>query len=88
MSRHAAAAHRAPKTYVWQSGYGLHLVRVDSRTEAGLPPLSAVRDDVQRELKNARRLEANEKMYRQMLGLYTVVIEPVGSTPLKLNEAP
>ena len=71
-----------------QSGYGMHLVRVDARTEAGAPALDKVREVVQRELGNSRRLEANEKMYQQMLGRYTVVIEPVDSTLPKRNKAP
>ena len=71
-----------------QSGYGMHLVRVDARSDGGLPPLNEVREVVQRELGNARRLEANEKMYKQMLGRYTVIIDTAESTGSKPSKAP
>jgi PPIC-type PPIASE domain len=58
-----------------QSGYGVHLVRVIKRTEAGVPSLAEVRDAVRRELGNARRLEMNEKIYQQLLKRYHVTIE-------------
>jgi hypothetical protein len=58
-----------------ESGYGMHLVFVSDRTEGRLPPLNDVRDAVGREWANARRLEANEKLYGDMLNRYTVTIE-------------
>jgi hypothetical protein len=63
----------------WQgpvaSGYGVHLVLVSERTEARLPALAEVRDAVHREWENARRLEANEAFYQELLKRYTVTIE-------------
>ena len=58
-----------------ESGYGVHLVLVSERTEGGVPALAEVRDVVRREWANARRLEANEKFYQELLGRYTVIIE-------------
>jgi len=58
-----------------ESGYGLHLVLVSERIEGGIPALATVRDAVRREWANARRLEANEKFYQELLKRYTVVIE-------------
>ena len=58
-----------------ESGYGVHLVFVSERTEGRLPALEEVRDAVRREWANARRLEANEKLYEAMLKRYTVTIE-------------
>lgn len=58
-----------------ESGYGVHLVFVSERTEGRLPALAEVRDAVRREWANARRLEANEKLYEAMLKRYVVTIE-------------
>jgi hypothetical protein len=55
-----------------ESGYGVHLVLVSERTEGRLPALAEVRDAVRREWDNARRLEANEKFYGELLKRYTV----------------
>jgi hypothetical protein len=68
----------------WQgpvvSGYGVHLVLVSERSEGRLPALAEVRDSVRREWDNARRLEANEKFYQELLKRYTVIIEGVEPT--------
>jgi len=58
-----------------ESGYGLHLVFVGSRTEGGTPPLEQVRDAVHREWANARRLEANEAFYQGLRKKYSVTVE-------------
>jgi hypothetical protein len=59
-----------------ESGYGVHLVFVNARTEGRVPPLDEVRDAVSREWDNARRLAANDTLYEDMLKRYAVVIEP------------
>ena len=58
-----------------ESGYGVHLVFVNERTEGRVPPLAEVRDVVRREWANARRLEANDKFYQDLLKRYVVIIE-------------
>lgn len=58
-----------------ESGYGIHLVFVEERTEARLPELAQVRDAVRRELINARRLESNEKFIQTLLKRYSVTVE-------------
>jgi hypothetical protein len=58
-----------------ESGYGVHLVLLNERTAARLPTLAEVRPAVRREWANARRLEANEKFYQDLLKRYTVTIE-------------
>lgn len=58
-----------------ESGYGAHLVIIDDRDDARLPALTEVRDLVRREWEHARRLEANEKFYQELLGRYTIIIE-------------
>jgi parvulin-like peptidyl-prolyl isomerase len=59
-----------------QSGYGSHLVFVSERIEGHLPALSEIRDAVQREWANAKRIESEDKFYQALLQHYTVRIEP------------
>jgi hypothetical protein len=58
-----------------ESGYGMHLVFIENRTEVRLPKLAEVRDAVQRDWTNARRLELNEKYFQSLLKHYEVVVE-------------
>jgi hypothetical protein len=66
-----------------ESGYGAHLVLVSERTEARLPTLAEVRPAVRHAWANARRLEANEKFYQDLLKRYTVTIERPGSVQIE-----
>jgi len=63
----------------WQgpvvSSFGAHFIFVDERTEGGLPPLETVREAVQREWLNARRIEADAKLYRALRDRYRIVVE-------------
>ena len=61
----------------------MHLVFVEKRIKGRVPELAEVRDAVQREWANARRLEANEKFYQGLLKHYTVTIEPFNFTEEK-----
>ena len=58
-----------------ESEYGLHLVKIDERADGHSPALAEVRDAVRREWSNARRHEANENFYQDLLGRYVVTIE-------------
>jgi hypothetical protein len=58
-----------------ESGYGVHLVLVGEHTQGRLPALADVRDAVRREWDSARRKEANEKFYQELLKRYTVTVE-------------
>jgi PPIC-type PPIASE domain len=58
-----------------ESGYGIHLVFVEERTGGRFPELAEVRDAVQRDWTNARRLESNEKFFQSLLKHYQVVVE-------------
>ena len=62
-----------------ESGYGMHLVFVEQRTEGRLPELAEVRDAVLRDWTNARRLESNEKFFQSLLKHYEVVVETFDS---------
>jgi parvulin-like peptidyl-prolyl isomerase len=69
----------------WQgplvSGYGLHLVLIDSLSAPESPDLDSVRDKVRQEWSSAERKRMNEAFFEQLRSRYEVVIEPV--TPLK-----
>ena len=61
-----------------ESGFGVHLVRVSERTEGHVPALADVRDAVRREWINARRVEANEQTYQELLKRYEVTVDLPG----------
>ena len=58
-----------------ESGFGLHLVRIESRMEGTLPELDAIRSVVEREWANAKRLETRRIINEQLLSEYKVAIE-------------
>ena len=58
-----------------ESGFGVHLVFMNKRTDGALPALEQVRAEVRREWSNARRMEANEKFYQILRQRYVVTIE-------------
>jgi parvulin-like peptidyl-prolyl isomerase len=68
----------------WQgpvsSSFGAHFVLVDDFTKGKLPPLETIRDAVQREWFNARRIEAEDKLYRSLKDKYQVVVETPSRT--------
>jgi hypothetical protein len=63
----------------WQgpisSSFGQHFVYVSERIQGSLPPLDAVREVVRREWSNARRLEAERKLYSSLRERYEIVVE-------------
>ena len=63
----------------WQgpvaSGYGLHLVYINDRTESWLPPLAEIRDSVLYELLAERRQQANTAFYKTLRERYDVIVE-------------
>jgi hypothetical protein len=58
-----------------ESGYGLHLVRVDSRTESRIPDLDEVRQAVRREWENDLRDRTKERFYEEIVGRYRVTVD-------------
>jgi len=68
-----------------KSGYGMHLVFVTESNNAQLRPLVEVRNDVLREWRDVKRLEALDNYYAKLLRRYDLKIEPVSET--KLAEA-
>lgn len=59
----------------FRSDFGLHLVRLRSRTGERLPPYDEIAERVAQEYGAQRRREANERAYREMRAKYEVVIE-------------
>jgi parvulin-like peptidyl-prolyl isomerase len=57
------------------SGFGQHFVFISERVSGGLPPLDDIRPAVRREGSNARRLEAEQKLYASLRGRYEIVVE-------------
>jgi hypothetical protein len=68
----------------WQgpvpSSFGQHFVYISERIPGSLPALDAVRDAVRREWSNARRLEAEQKLYGSLRERYEIVVEEVSAT--------
>lgn len=58
-----------------ESGYGLHLVRIERRAEAALPSLDALRAEVEREWRAGRRKQAAEAFYQSLRERYEIRIE-------------
>jgi hypothetical protein len=77
----------------WQgpiaSSFGQHFVYIAERIPGSLPPLDAVREAVRREWSNARRLEAEQKLYASLRQRYEIVVESPStkSFPAKSAEA-
>jgi hypothetical protein len=63
----------------WQgpirSGFGAHFIFVDERASGSLPVLDTVRAAVRQEWLNARRIEAEDKLYRTLRDRYQIVVE-------------
>jgi hypothetical protein len=72
----------------FRSDFGLHAVRLRSRSEARLPPYEEIAARVAEEYGAARRREANERAYREMRAKYDVVVELPESDALPAGRAP
>jgi hypothetical protein len=63
----------------WQgpvsSSFGQHFVFISERTSGSLPQLDDIRPAVRREWANARRLEAEQKLYASLRERYEIVVE-------------
>jgi len=58
-----------------RSGYGLHLVFMELRTDGELAKLAEVRDAVVREWSVVKRRELNDGLYRKLRKKYSVTVE-------------
>ena len=66
-----------------ESGYGLHLVRVDSRTDSRAPVLEQVRDKVRFEWLAEKQRKTNDLLYSELRKRYEITIEGPAATPLE-----
>ena len=65
-----------------ESGYGLHLVRVGSRTDSRAPSLQQVRDKVRGEWLSEQQRKNNDLLYAEFRKRYEVIIEgPAANIP-------
>ena len=60
-----------------QSGYGIHLVRLDALIPASDRPLEDVAERVRADWAYEKRQEANEAIFSRLLDRYDVVVEDV-----------
>jgi hypothetical protein len=58
-----------------RSGYGLHFVRIDTRSDGRVATLAEVRSSVERDFLSARTARASESFFDAIRARYTVVIE-------------
>ncbi|BCX49644.1 conserved hypothetical protein [Haloferula helveola] len=58
-----------------RSGFGIHFVRVDERTEPVLPPLDEIRNEAVREWEHDRRMAFRERFQAELLDKYEVTVE-------------
>ena len=72
----------------FRSDFGLHAVRLRSRSEARLPPYDEIAARVAEEFGAQRRREANERAYQEMRARYDVVIEQPEDAPAAPEPAP
>jgi len=61
------------------SGFGFHLVRIESLQPGGTPPLAQVRPLVEREWANARREATAREVYAKLRGKYTISVQWPGA---------
>jgi hypothetical protein len=68
------------------SPFGGHLLRIDERVEARLPPLAEIRDDVLRDYLSQERQRQKDLAYERLRERYEVTVEPpvaeVAGSPL------
>jgi len=64
-----------------QSGYGIHLVRIESREEAFMPPFEEVRPRVRDEFMTNLRREVDELFFERLRESYEIVIEEPDTPP-------
>jgi parvulin-like peptidyl-prolyl isomerase len=65
----------------FRSDFGLHAVRLRSRSDPRLPPYDEIAERVAEEYGAQRRSEANEQAYQEMRARYDVVIELEDAEP-------
>lgn len=70
------------------SGYGLHLVRIEERSDAHLPAFADVAEEVRADWMNDQRRQANVAFVERLLARYEVTVEPAGPSPDDIAPTP
>lgn len=70
-----------------KSGYGLHLVFVQQRTDGRVPALGEVRETVIKEWKERQRHKANEDAYKKLLSRYSITIDVPRTSALDVERS-
>ena len=60
-----------------ESGYGVHLVRIEKKVEAVAPKLADVQDEVRTAWSDEHRRNANDRLYERLREDYEIEIDPV-----------
>lgn len=75
----------------WQgpinSGYGLHLVRINEKVDARMPELSSVIDKVRTDWMFEKRKETNRNIYEKFKERYEIVVEMPDQPGVKESKA-
>lgn len=71
-----------------ESGFGLHLVKVDKRTLANLPTVSKVRKSLVRDWNVEQRKESNKAFYQALRSRYTVSIDQLTIEQASIEQIP
>jgi len=71
-----------------ESGFGLHLVFIESREAGRAPELADVHDAVQREWLSERRREAVDTLYQRLAENYSIEIEPLQADTEEIVDKP
>ena len=58
-----------------ESEYGAHLIHINSRTEAELPPLDEIRERVASEWRSTKQKNANDVFYQSLHQRYEIVLD-------------
>ena len=71
-----------------ESGYGLHLVRIESRTDSRAPSLEQVRDKVRGEWLAEQQRKTNDLLYSELRKRYEItIVGPAANAP-KTGDSP
>jgi parvulin-like peptidyl-prolyl isomerase len=58
-----------------ESGYGVHLILIESKVEATVPRLEDIRETVFRDWQSTQRRDTNEKFFKALRKHYTITID-------------
>ena len=71
-----------------ESGYGLHLVRINEKIDARMPELAAVIDKVRTDYMFEQRQKTNKAIYERFKERYEIVIENMPVQPEMKKASP